>query len=108
MSTSQGIESGTPVYGSDDQLVGSVINVHGDVAMGTVEIDCGGELCRVPTTAIKRVAAGGLYLPNPAAQYRTQPHAREMRADRPDSAEAVPLPPNVDDLPGHSPLELPR
>jgi hypothetical protein len=96
MSSSEGIQAGMPVFGSDEQLVGTVTKVHGEYAIGMIEIDCGGEACRVPLTGIAQVAADKIYLPNPAGQYRTQPHAREARAALPDSAEAVPDAPTVD------------
>lgn len=90
------IQNGMPVFGSDAQTVGTVVEVHGDPAVGTVEIDCGGQFCRVPLTAVAQVTADGVYLPNPADQYLSQPHARAVRAAQPDSAEAVPLPPMID------------
>jgi hypothetical protein len=96
MSSSEGIRAGMPVFGSDEQLVGTVTEVHGEYAIGMVEIDCGGEACRVPLTAITQVVADKIYLPNPAGQYRTQPSARQARAALPDSAEAVPDAPIAD------------
>lgn len=99
------IQPGMPVYGADDQLLGTVSGIHGDQTIGTIEIDCDGEQCRVPITAIDRVTSDRLYLPNPAAQYRTQPQARAARAERADSAEAMPLPPGVEDVPAGNPLD---
>jgi hypothetical protein len=103
MDQQEQITSGMPVYGSDEQLVGTVLSVTGDAIVGTVEIDCDGGNCRVPTTAISQVTRAGIVLPNPADWYRSQPRARAERASREDSAEAVPLPPAVDELPGSNP-----
>ncbi|MCC6626573.1 MAG: DUF2171 domain-containing protein [Chloroflexi bacterium] len=102
MSAHEQITSGMPVYGSDGQLVGTVLTVHGDAVVATVEIDCDGGRCRVPMTAVDRVTDARVMLPNPADWYRSQPHARAERADRAASAESAPLPPTVDELPGGS------
>jgi hypothetical protein len=88
MSAGAGIAEGTEVYGADQELVGTVVAVHYETAVPIYEIDCPGGACRVPLTAIERVEQGRVYLPHPAAQYRSQPHARAARAAEPGSAEA--------------------
>jgi hypothetical protein len=108
MSSSEDIQAGMPVFGSDEQLVGTVTKVHGEYAIGLVEIDCGGGFCRVPLTGIAQVAADRITLPNPAGQYRSQPHAREERAALPDSAEAVPDAPIADPREGATLYEEPH
>lgn len=100
MSAHRQITSGMPVYGSDEQLVGTVLTVHGDAVVATVEIDCDGEHCRVPMTAVDRVTDARVILPKPADWYRSQPHARAERTVRDDSVASAP--PTVDELPGGS------
>jgi hypothetical protein len=87
---------GMLVYGSDGELVGRITAVHADPVVGSVDIDCQGGECRVPFTAVSQVEGERIILPNPAAQYLTQPWARAARSLRPDSAEAQPLPPDID------------
>ena len=87
----QRIRPGMGVFGADERLIGMITSVHADAMIGSIDIDCRGDECRVPITAIDRVVGDRVFLPNPADQYLSQPHARAARSERPDSAEAVPV-----------------
>jgi hypothetical protein len=81
MQSDQPIQVGMEVFGADGERLGQVSAIHGDATTRTIEID---GRYRVPFTAIDRVEADRVMLPNPATLYRTQ-----LRQNEPDDAATL-------------------
>ena len=69
MSSTPPLREGMQVYGSDQQLVGTVTSINRGHIVPVLHLD---DRYLVPTSALVRVEGDRLYLPNPAAQYRAQ------------------------------------